>query len=187
VTESVDFRSSLTDAEVATIEWWLDLGSRFLREHTDTGALLPGWSASQYVEKSSQLDSALAKAPVYSGVLYRGAAGSQLWPEYVGELRRLVHSTEDFAVSRHLSASISKDIGCGHCFLEPEDPSREISVLFVLRVTSARLLAGFVHRAKDEQEVVIIRGSRFRRIETRRLPSPRPNQEFWRIELEQVA
>jgi hypothetical protein len=148
---------------------------------------LPGLTIAQVEKISRDFDSALVKAPVYSGIAFRGTAASPLWPGYAQELRDLVGSDVAFELHHHLSASVSEEIGVGHCYIEPNDPPREISVLLVARVTSARLLPGFVHRAMDEQEVVLTRGSRFERLGVRQMQSPRPGQEWWRIDLEQVA
>ena len=182
MTTSSDFRSILTLDEVGAIEWWLNVGSRLLREHTESDS-----TDERLEELSSRFDSALAKAPIFSGVVYRGTAASPLWRSHVDELHDLIASSEPFVAPRHLSASLSEDIGHGHCYVETNDPPRQISVWLVCRVNSARLLQGFVHRAKDEQEVVLTRGSRFKRLACCQLPSPRPNQELWRIDLEQVA
>jgi hypothetical protein len=187
VTNDEDFLSSLTPDESSAIEWWLNLGSRVLRDYRATGERPIGCKPDQFKRLLENFDSALMKAPMYSGLAYRGAAASPLWSDSLSELRALIVSEQDFEVQDHLSASISEEIGIGHCHTEPDDQPREISVLHVFRVQTARLLPGFVHRAKDEQEIVITRGSRFKRLSTRQLPSPRDKQEFWRIDLEQVA
>ena len=181
------FRAALTPNEVAAIKSWLNLGSWFVREYKASGELPFGWSAVAFEQFLCDLDSALAKAPSYSGIAYRGMAASPLIDTYVRELRELVASREDYVAPRHLSASLSDEIGHGHCYLDQDDDPKAISVLLVCRVFKGRLLPGFVHKARDEQEVVLTAGSRFRRLGARRLESPREGHELWKIDFEQVA
>jgi hypothetical protein len=63
------------------------MGSRLLREYQEAGR-----RDEQFEIRLPRLDSALAKAPLYSGVVYRGTAASPLWQSYVDDLRRLVAS-----------------------------------------------------------------------------------------------
>jgi hypothetical protein len=187
VTRASELRSALTASEVEAIEWWLNLGSRLLREFRATHELPLGWTAIQFEEIAGNLDSALAKAPVYTGMVYRGMAASPLCQRHVRELREFVAARTEWLVPRHLSASLSEEIGRGHCHIDQNDEPKEISVLLVCRATTARLLSGFVHKAKDEQEVVLMAGSRFKHLVSRQLESPRLDQEMWQIDLEQVA
>jgi hypothetical protein len=182
-----EFRAVLSATEIATLEWWVNMGSRMLREFSCTGDLPPNCDRERFDELLRYLNSALAKAPPHSGLVYRGMGASPLWQDCVRELRALIGSNEEFVAPRHLSASLSEEIGVGHCYIEPTDPVREISVLLACRVVNAPALPGFINRAKDEREVVLLKGSRFRRLGTYRLASPRPGQELWRIDLEQVA
>jgi len=72
----------LTLDEVGAIEWWLNVGSRLLRERTERDC-----TDERLEELLSRFDSALAKAPTFSGIVYRGTAASPLRSRVIAERR----------------------------------------------------------------------------------------------------
>lgn len=67
-----------------------------------------------------------------------------------------------------------------------DDDERTLSVLLVISSVTGKYLKPFQHDAKDEGEVVLLRGSKYRRISAERQLDPKENLEYWIMQVEEI-
>ena len=180
--EFIDFEASLSDDERKAIEAWLGVWYEriCMYQHSGEGDHV-------VVRLESNLRAALSKAVVCHRMIYRGLSDRFLCPDRQQYMRRLLLGPETFTLDCHASASVLREIGEGFTFTEPDDDERTLSVLLQISSKTGRYLKPFRHGAKDEGEVVLLRGSRYRRISAERKVNPKPNLEYWVMQVEEIV
>jgi hypothetical protein len=180
--EFIDFEASLSDGERKAIEAWLGVWSESICIYQRSGE-----GDQVVVRLESNLRAALSKAVVCRRIIYRGLSDRFLSPDRQQYMRRLLLGPEIFTLDCHASASVLREIGEGFTFTEPDDDERTLSVLLQTSSKTGRYLKPFRHGAKDEGEVVLLRGSRYRRIFAERKADPKPNLEYWVMQVEEIV
>jgi hypothetical protein len=177
------FKESLPPEERAAVLQWLNVGYDVIRGFQNTGDI-PEYLSFQQVESLERhFSSALSKAIVCAEMVFRGLSAGNWRPEHIEFLRGLTHGPEEITLTSHDSATVSEDMGRCWCRTGPDDEERHLSVLLIVQPRTARYLAPFTHRAGNEEEVVLLKGTRYLRTSSRRLPDPRPGQEYWEVDL----
>jgi hypothetical protein len=185
-----NFAESLTPEESAVVRFWLNMGYQIIQAFQMDGSVPKGHSSQHMEPLERQFSSALAKAVVCTETVFRGLSAGGAWEVRPGSmvfLSRLIHSPQGISFPSHDSASLLEEIGRGHCYIDPEDEERRLAVLLRVQPRTARYLAPFTHKAKDEEEVVLLKGARYRRTSSRRLPDPKPGLEYWEVDLVEEA
>jgi hypothetical protein len=177
------FVAQLTAEEKKAIEWWLNVGAAVLRPYQLDGLIPANSSAAEMSALEDRLNRALAKAVVCRGIVFRGLSASVWRPEAMDYLGELVTGRGEIVLRSHDSATYSEQMGREWCRTEVDDDPRDLAVLLRIESLTSRHLAPFVHRHKDEQEVVLLKGSRYQRVATRRLPDPKINLTYWEVDL----
>ena len=139
------------------------------------------------VHLEHNLCAALSKAVVCRRIVYRGLSDRFLSPDRQQYMRRLLFAPVTFTLDCYASASVLREISEGFTFTEPDDDERTLSVLLQISSQTGRYLKPFRHEAKDEGEVVLLRGSRYRRISSERKANPKPNLEYWVMQVEEIV
>jgi hypothetical protein len=184
------FAESLSPEESAVVRYWLNMGYQIIQAFQMDGSVPEGYSYQQVKALERHFSSALAKAVVCTETVFRGLSAGGHWevrPGSMDFLSRLIHGPQEISFPTHDSASLSEEIGRGHCYIDPEDQPRRLSVLLRVRPQTARYLAPFRHQAKDEEEVVLLKGARYRRTGSRRLLDPKSDLEYWQVDLVEEA
>jgi hypothetical protein len=180
------FADSLTVSEMRALEAWLGMGSTIFREYHLHGALPSTLTPEAMVAIQDDFRSALAKAPLCRQVVFRGLSAGRWRPDAMEHLFSIVRGPDAFSLATYCSATASETIGRSFCRTEPEDEERNLAVLIRVQPVTARWLRPFVHSAVDEEEVVLLRGTQYRRVAVRRLPEPKESLEYWEVDLEEV-
>jgi hypothetical protein len=174
------FAERLTEADRRAIKWWLDIGSLFLRQYQMDGSLPSGVSQAEMDSMEEAFSGALAKAVVCRELVFRGLSASRLLPPELAYVQSFIHGPSEIIISTHDSATLSEDMGRSYCRL---DEPKDLAVLLRIRTLTARYLRPLAHKAKDEKEVVLLKGTHYRRDAATRLSDPRPGLEFWEVNL----
>ena len=182
------FKERLLPEECSAVKGWLNnISHEIIRDFQIDGSVPHGRTFQQIEAFERHFSSALAKAVVCKETVFRGlSAGGCFFDAGTGSmnfLRCLIDGPEEIIFPSHASASLSEEIGRGHCHIDPEDQPRRLSVLLRIQPRTARYLAPYTHKPKDEEEVVILKGTPYRRTNRRRLPDPKPGLEYWEVEL----
>lgn len=180
--EFIDFEASLSDDERKAIKAWLDVGYEGICMYQRSGK-----GNQVVVQLESNLRKALSKAVVCHRIIYRGLSDKLLCPDRQRYMRRLLLGPETFTLDCHASASVLREIGEGFTYIEPDDGERTLSVLLQISSKTGRYLKPFRHDSKDEGEVVMLCGSRYRRISAERKANPKPNLEYWVMQVEEIV
>lgn len=184
------FAESLSPDESAAVRRWLNMEYQIIQAFQMDGSVPEGYSYQKAKALECHFSRALAKAVFCTETVFRGLSAGGDWevrPGSMDFLSRLIHGPEEISFSTHDSASLSEGIGRGHCYIDPEDQPRRLSVLLRVQPRTARYLAPFRHKAKDEEEVVLLKGARYRRTGSRRLPDPKPDLAYWQVDLVEKA
>ena len=181
------FADSLTRGEKAAVEAWLGMGAVVLREFQLYGSVPPQISRQEMAAVQEDFGRAMAKAVLCTQVVFRGLSAGRWRPEAAEYLSSVIHGRETFSIATYDSATASESIGRAFCRLEPDDEERHLAVLMLIRPMTARWLRPFVHRALDEGEVILMKGTHYRREAVRRLPNPKDGLEFWEVDLVETA
>jgi len=176
------FEKSLTDDERSAINAWLGTYYEAIRDHQMTGS-----GDETIVQLARNFDTALDKAVICQETVYRGLSGGEWRPRKIAYMRTIIEGPEVFTLPCHDSASVMENIGREFTRTEPDDDKQILAVLLKVRPKTARYLAPLEHKAKHEGEVVLLRGSKFIRTSAERKADPKPNLEFWELEVEQVV
>lgn len=177
-----EFAQSLTDVERQAIHAWLNLGYLDIRNYQ-----LTGLGDANVVKDEQNLGTALGKAVICQKPVYRGLSAVKWRPDAMEYLKNRINGDEVHELLCHDSASLIEDIGRAFTRTGPDDEEHNLSVFLKIRPKTARYLAPFKHKAKDEGEVVLLCGSRYQRISAVRKPDPKPNLEFWELEFEEIV
>jgi hypothetical protein len=182
-----EFAESLTPEESAAIRYWLDkMGHLFIREFQMDGTVPPGATFQQMEARERYFSQALAKAVICTKTVFRGlSAGgvTELTSDSMNFLRRLICGPEETIFPSHASASLSEEMAREFCNLDPKDEKRSLAVLLRIQPRTARYLAPFTHTTMDEKDVVLLKDTRYRRTSRRPMPDPKPELEYWEVEL----
>jgi hypothetical protein len=177
------FAESLTLEERAAVLQWLNVGYDIIRSF-QSGGVIPEYLSFQQVEALERhFSSALSKAVICTELVFRGLSAGSWRPEHIEFLRSLTHGPEEITLTSHDSATLSEEIGRDWCRIGPDDEERHLSVFLRIQPRTARYLAPFRHQPKDEGEVVLLKGTRYQRTSSRRLPDPKPGLEYWEVDL----
>lgn len=176
-----NFECSLTEAEKEAIQTWLNLGYESIREYQRTGTCYGNVAV---VEQ--HLSHALTKAVVCMGTVFRGLSAGNWRPERMDYLRQLLDGPSVWVLPCHDSASELEKIGRGFTYTDSGDEKRHLAILCKIEVKTARYLAPFKHKDRDEGEVVLLKGTRYQRVRKRRLDDPASGLEYWELEWEEI-
>jgi hypothetical protein len=183
------FRSNLLPLERDAIHWWLGLFSYVPRTYFLASAHERINFDLKHRALVMALESAVAKAIPFEGTAYRGLSGRASCTNSMDYLRDLVEGSGVVPFDAPASATVDKALGRSFMFEEEPDNEQPIlSVLLVLHCLNGRWLAPFEHKAGDEFEIVIPRGSRFERKSVSHLRlDEKPDLEAWEIELVEIG
>jgi hypothetical protein len=177
------FAESLTLEESAAVRQWLNVGYDIIRGFQSEGGIPEHLSFQQVEALERYFSNALSKAVVCTEMVFRGLSIGNWRPERIEFLRGLIHGPEEITFPSHDSATLSEEIGRDWCRIGRDDEERHLSVFLRVQPRTARYLVPFKHLAKDEEEVVLLKGARYRRISRRRLPDPKLGLEYWEVDL----
>jgi hypothetical protein len=163
------FRSSLNHDEHQAINGWLGLYYEDICVYQRTGE-----GGERVIKVEKNLNSALSKAD------------KCFCPDRQQYIRELINGNETFVLDSHASASVVKEIAKGFTFTDPDDDDRTLSLLLQISSRTGRYLKPFQHKAGDEGEVVLLRGSKYRRIFAKRQADPKINHEYWIMQAEEI-
>lgn len=181
------FAESLTPGEKAAVEAWLGMGAVVLRAFELCGSVPPQMTREEMAVIEDDFRRAMAKALLCRQLVFRGLSAGRWRPEAMEYLFSMIQGRETFSIATYDSATASESIGRAFCRLEPDDEERHLAVLMRIRPMTARWLRPFVHRALDETEVVLLKGTHYRRQAVRRLPDPKEGLELWEVDLVETA
>lgn len=179
------WKGSLSEKESKSVRAWMGVQYDSIRAfQRGKNAEDPGIAA---IEAS--LSSALSKAVACRAHVYRGLSASvESWQKGSLEyLQGLIDGPEVFTTDSHDSATTDLEVGRSYTRIGPEDESRDLSVLLCIRSLTARHLYPFEHEHKDELEVVLLRGTTYRRRAVRYRGEPRCGQRYYEVDLEEVS
>ncbi len=172
-----EFEKSLTKNERKAIQCWLGAFHESICCHQITRR-----GSADVAQYEQDLGTALTKAVICQKIVYRGLSAGNWRPDKIKYLKELIEGPATFKLPCHGSASMEESIGRGFTFTEPNDEERNLAVLLKVQPKTARYLAPFQHKYKDEKEVVLLRGSTFRRISKKK----KPDLEFWELDIEEI-
>jgi ADP-ribosyltransferase exoenzyme len=175
------FRSSLNHDEHQAINGWLGLYYEDICVYQRTGE-----GDERVIKVEKNLNSALSKAVICHHAVYRGLSDKCFCPDRQQYIRELINGNETFVLDSHASASVVKEIAKGFTFTDPDDDDRTLSLLLQISSRTGRYLKPFQHKAGDEGEVVLLRGSKYRRIFAKRQADPKINHEYWIMQAEEI-
>jgi hypothetical protein len=177
-----EFKQALSKGERDAIQRWLGIWYDYIRTYQRTGI-----GDTEVVEAERNLKSALNKAVVCKKTVYRGLSAGSWRPEEIAYMRNLVEGPNIYELPCHDSASVMESIGRAFTYIEPDDEERNMAVLLIAHPKTARYLAPFQHNAKNEGEVVLLQGTKFKRVTAVKKPDPKPNLEYWELQVEEIA
>src|SRR5690348_2345588 len=99
--ESGSFLQPLNDIESAAIQAWLGIWGCQIAEHQRLGNGIP-----HVADLARAFSSALTKAPLFRGVVYRGVSAKSSDPDRAAYIRRLVEGPDLFELESDASASM---------------------------------------------------------------------------------
>jgi hypothetical protein len=158
------FAESLTREERTAVYQWLNVGYDIIRGFQNEGNISERWFLQQVEALERNFSSALSKAIVCTEMVFRGLSTGNWRRNRVEFLRRLIHGPEEITLTSHDSATLSEEVGRDWCQINPDDEERHLSVFLKVQPRTARYLAPFIHQAGDEEEIVLLKGTRYRRI-----------------------
>jgi hypothetical protein len=185
--EFIDFKKSLTPEEDQAILAWIDMKYKDICQYQ-----LAGIGDTEIIQIEHNLSIALQKAVICHRILYRGLSDRDLFDQGVSPkkqqyLKQLLFGPEIFPLDSHASASTNKEIGEAFTYTAPDDPERTMSILLEISSKTARYLKPFEHSAKDEGEVILLRGSKYRRMSVEPQADPKSNHKYWVIQIEEIV
>ena len=180
------FAASLTQEERVAVQKWLGAHSSKLRNWQQEGVVSSEATREEVTSFETAFNAALAKALICREPLWRGLNSRIRYEGSKEYLRSLIVGLPDIMFMVHASATLSQSIGRGHCYLEPEDQrdhAHPLAVLLLITPLTARYLWPFRHDHCDEEEVVLLQGSRYRRTRAQRVANPASAVECWEVEI----
>ncbi|MEO1143996.1 MAG: hypothetical protein AAFY26_00125 [Cyanobacteria bacterium J06638_22] len=185
----ITFESSLNKDEIKAIRAWLGVWYESICNYQRMGEV-----GNTYIDNlrctvaeiENNFSAALSKAVSCQCTVYRGISDRFLCPNRQKYIRQLLHGSEIFLLDSHASASIFREIGESFTYTAPDDDERTLSVLLEVSSITGKYLKPFQHAARDEGEVVLLRGSKYRRISAERQMDPKDNLEYWIMQVEEI-
>jgi len=179
------FRQSLTCEEREAIEKWQGSWDKIIRSYQIEGELPDPSIASEeaVTDLVRNFTQAIGKALVCRGPVFRGLSASRYCPKCISYLRFLIAGPDELSFPSHDSASVDEQIARGFCMTEVDDMEKHLAVLLRIDSLTSRFLKPFVHKHKDEGEVVLLKGAKYRKVKTRRSPDPKNGLEYWEVDL----
>ncbi len=183
------FPDSLTDEERGAFVYFKDSGGHGLIRDCQLGMLISMGEIEATARAHCRAMSAgLRKAPLHQGTVFRGLWGSKYVPGSVDFCRSILASTGIYCLPSHASATLQEDQAISFA-VQAGNPDREVCLAIVLRVhaATARDISAIQHSAGDEQEVMLVRGSRFEVVRPERASFPSTTAECWTMEWKEVV
>src|SRR3989304_5774627 len=180
----VDFRrfaESLTPAEKTAVQAWLDMGATLFREFELYGAVPSQMMPQSMTAVVNDFGKAMEKAVPCRQLVFRGLSAGRWRPPDIEYLLSVLQGPENLSIPIYASASAAEAIGRSFCRVGADDEERHLAVLMRIRPLTARWLRPFEHRSMDEHEVVLLKGTSYRREAARRMPDPKEGLEFWEV------
>lgn len=177
-----EFEQALNDSEKEAIKKWLGIWYDSIRTFQKTGN-----SDKKIIQMEQNLTSALEKAVICQKTVYRGLSAGNWRPESIAYIRALIEGPVIIELSSHDSASVIEKVAREFTHTNINDEERNLSVLLKIKPKTARYLAPFQHKAMNEEEVVLLRGTKYKRIKALKQPDPKPDLEYWELEFEEIS
>lgn len=180
------FAESLTPDERRAVESWLGMGYTIIRQYQRDGTVPSAYSVAHVDSVLQAFNRALEKAVICNEHAFRGLSASRCLPGDFEYVHSFVSGSGSIPLTSHDSATVSEELGRSFCRLDEE---KDLGVLLRIQPRTARYLRPFSHKSKDEEEVVLLKGSRYRRTAVARQADPKPGFELWEVELieEEIA
>ncbi len=177
------FPDNLTKKEKEAIQMWLGLRHEDIRSYQLNGDCPEGMSKPEIGSLEKRFSSALSKAVPCAGIVFRGLWANKLRPERIKHIRSWIEGCKEITIHSHDSATISEKIG--RSWAEgPDCENPDLSALLRIKSRTARYLKPFQHTHCNEFEVVMLKGSSYRRTRATKVKSA---NEFWEVDLEEIA
>ena len=177
------FAESLTPEERAAVCQWLNVTYDIIRGFQIEGCIPEHLLPQQVEVLGRHFSAALAKAVVCTETVFRGLSAGNWRPKHIDFLHWLIHDPQEITFPSYDSTTLSEEIGRAYCRTGPDDEERHLSVFLRVQPLTARYLAPFKYKAKDEEEVVLLKGARYKRTNSQRLTDPKLGLEYWEVDL----
>ncbi|MBW7988775.1 MAG: hypothetical protein FVQ84_01965 [Planctomycetes bacterium] len=177
------FPDNLTEEEKKAIRMWLGVYHEDIRLYQLCGVCPNGMSKAEIGSLETRFSSALSKAVLCAEIVFRGLWATNLRTERIKHIRSWIEGCKETTIHSHDSATISEEIG--RSWAEgPDCENPNLSVLLRIKSRTARYIEPFQHAHCNEFEVVMLKGSSYRRTRATKVKSA---NEFWEIDLEEIA
>jgi hypothetical protein len=177
------FKQKLTQPQKDAIERWLGIHYATMRQYQIHGCVPPDrQEVKTWVQDFTE--ALLNSDFICRQMVFRGLAANEDQHDRIEYLNSLLTMPNELMFPSHDSASWCEKIG--RSFLTgPPDERPSLAVLLRIKPLTARFLRPFRHKAKNEYDVVLLQGARYRKSTPRKLYDAQNGGGHWEIDLEE--